>query len=64
MTTVLFTKTCGRDLPLAEYQAGLIAKHWRNRPPHVWVVDSHAEAAELRTALGKTLRSTDAVVLL
>lgn len=47
MTTVLFTKTCGRDLPLAKYQAGLIRKHWKNTPYHVWVVDSEEERREL-----------------
>lgn len=51
MPTVLFTKTCGRDLPLAKYQAGLIAKHWKNTPHHVWVVDSEAERRELIKAL-------------
>ena len=47
MTTILFTKTCRRDLPLAEYQAKLIAKFWRNAPPHVYVADDFAEVREL-----------------
>lgn len=52
MTTILFTKTCRRDLPLAEYQAKLIAKHWKNTPPHVYVVDENGEIDQLAQTAG------------